>query len=51
MIEILGFSDAGKTTMKKMLLDRLSHHGLQARDAEISANGTSSKSLAFADGD
>ncbi|OHB65245.1 MAG: hypothetical protein A2168_08240 [Planctomycetes bacterium RBG_13_50_24] len=45
MIEILGFSDAGKATMKRMLLDRLSHHGLQARDAEISANGTSCSKL------
>ena len=41
LIEILGSSGAGKTTIKKMLLDRLRHHGLQARDAEISANGTS----------
>jgi len=41
LIEILGSSGAGKTTIKRMLLDRLRDYGLQARDAEISANGTS----------
>ncbi len=62
LIEILGSSGAGKTTAKKMLLDRLPHHGLATRDA-VAANGTScskfkivlvelsSKSQAFAYGD